>query len=86
LARKQTDQQIVHESESSTKTGPGGDKQIGRGVRKGCCLPPSIFKVCSKYPIKEALEDFEDLKIGEKAICTVKYTDDLELLAKAETV
>jgi hypothetical protein len=40
--------------------------------------------VYSKYLINEALEGFGDLKIGEKVICTMKYVDDFELLAKAE--
>ena len=40
----------------------------------------------SKYLIKEALEGFGGLKTGEKLIFTMKYMDDLELLAKAETV
>jgi hypothetical protein len=75
LARKQVDQQIVHGSEGSTKTGPGGGKQSGREVRKECCLSPSLFNVHSKYLIKEALECFGDLKITEKVICTMKYVD-----------
>jgi hypothetical protein len=32
------------------------------------------------------LESFGDLKIGGQVICTVKYADDLVLLAKEETV
>jgi hypothetical protein len=40
----------------------------------------------SKYLIKEALEGFGDLKIGEKVICNMKYVDDLELMTKAKTV
>jgi len=35
---------------------------------------------------KEALERFEDFKIGEQIIHTVKYADDLVLLAKEEKV
>jgi hypothetical protein len=42
--------------------------------------------VYSKYLIKEALEGFGYLEVGEKVISTVKYVDDLELLAKAEKV
>jgi len=40
----------------------------------------------SKYIIKDALESIGDLKIGGQAICTVKYADDLMLLAKKGTV
>jgi hypothetical protein len=35
---------------------------------------------------KEALEGFEDIKIGGKVICTVKCADDFVPLAKEETV
>jgi hypothetical protein len=35
---------------------------------------------------KEGLEGFGDLKIGEQIINTVKYVDDLVLLAKEEMV
>jgi hypothetical protein len=35
---------------------------------------------------KEGLEVFGDFKIGGQVICTVKYADDLVLLAKEEKV
>jgi len=35
---------------------------------------------------KEVLERFGDFKIGGHVICTVKYANDLVLLAKEETV
>jgi hypothetical protein len=35
---------------------------------------------------KEALEEFGDFKIGGKIIHTVRFADDLELLAKEEKV
>jgi hypothetical protein len=60
--------------------------KIGRGVRQGCCLSPSLFKVYSEYLTKEALEWFGDLKIGGQIIRTVKYAGGLLLLDKAETV
>jgi hypothetical protein len=44
-----------------------------------------LFSLFSEYLTKEAFEGFGDLKIGQ-AVCTVKYRDDLMLLAKEETV
>jgi hypothetical protein len=59
--------------------------KIRRGVREGGCLSPILFNLHSEYLTKEALEGFGDFKIGEQAIRTVKYADDLVLLAKEET-
>ena len=60
--------------------------QIGRGVRQECCLSPILFNFYSEFLTKEALDGLGDLKIGGQIIHTVKYADDLVLLAKEETV
>ena len=52
--------------------------KIGRGVRQGCSLTPILFNS------KEALKRLGDSKIGGQIIHTVKYADDLVLLAKEE--
>jgi len=60
--------------------------KIARGVRQGSCLSPILFNLCSEYLTKKALEGLGDFKIGGKIIHTVKYADDLVLLAKEEKV
>jgi predicted nucleotidyltransferase len=49
-------------------------------------LSPVLFNLYSEYLTKEALERLEDFKIGGLIIHTVKYADDLVLLAKEEKV
>ena len=60
--------------------------KIGRGVRQGCCLSPILFNLYSEYLTKEALEGLGDFIIGGQIIHTVKYADNLVLLAKEEKV
>jgi len=55
-------------------------------VRQGCCLSPILFNLYSDYLTKEALEGLGDFQIGGQIIHTVKYADDLVLLAKEEKV
>jgi len=60
--------------------------QIGRGVQQGCCLSPILFNLYCECLTKEALDRLGDFKVGGQIIHTVKYADDLVLMAKEETV
>jgi hypothetical protein len=60
--------------------------KTGKGVRQGCYLSPILFNLYSEYLTKEALEGFGGFKIGGQVIRTVKYADDLVLLAREEQV
>ena len=60
--------------------------QIGRGVKQGCCLSPTLFNFYSDYLAKDALDGLGDFNIGGQIIQNVEYADDLVLMAKEETV
>jgi hypothetical protein len=60
--------------------------KTGRRVRKLCYLSPILFNLYSECLTKEALKGFGDFKISRIIIHTVKYADDLVLLAEEEKV
>ena len=49
-------------------------------------MSPALFNLYSEYLAKEALDGLGDFKIRGQIIQTVKYADDLVLMAKEETV
>ena len=58
--------------------------QTGRGVRQGYYLSIILFNLYSEDPTKEVIEGFGVFRMGAEGISTVKYADDLVLLAKEE--
>ena len=49
-------------------------------------MSPILSNLYSEFITKEALERFGDFKIGRQILHTVKYADELVLLAKEEKV
>ena len=60
--------------------------QIGRGVTQGYCLSLILFKFYSECLTKGALDGLGDFNIGGQIIETVKYADELVLMANEGTV
>jgi hypothetical protein len=54
--------------------------EIRRGVRQGC----SLSNLYSEYVTQEALEGLGVFRVSGQIIRTVRYADDLVLLAKEE--
>jgi len=60
--------------------------KFGTGVKQGCCLSPILFNLYSECLTKRDMEGFGDFKIGGQIIHTVKYADELVLLAKEKVL
>ena len=60
--------------------------QIGKGVRQGCILPPSLFNLHAQYIMRNAgLDEAEaGIKIAGRNINHLRYTDDTTLMAESE--
>ena len=60
--------------------------QIGKGVRQGCILSPSLFNFYAEYIMRKAgLEEAQTgIKIAGRNINNLRYADDTTLMAERE--
>ena len=60
--------------------------QIGKGVRQGCILSPSLFNFYAEYIMRNAgLEEAQaGIKIARRNINNLRYADDTTLMAESE--
>uniref|UniRef100_A0A8B9Y4V9 Reverse transcriptase domain-containing protein n=1 Tax=Bos mutus grunniens TaxID=30521 RepID=A0A8B9Y4V9_BOSMU len=60
--------------------------QIGKGVRQGCKLSPSLFNLYAEYIMRNArLEEAQaGIKISGRNISHLRYVDDTTLMAESE--
>ena len=58
---------------------------IGRGVRQGCILSPTLYNLYSEQIVRETFEDTSwGFRIGGSLIQTLRYADDTTLVAESE--
>ena len=57
--------------------------QIGKGVRQGYILPPSLFNLYAEYIMRNAgLEEAQaGMKIARRNINNLRYADDITIMA-----
>ena len=74
--------------EATVKTGHGITDwfQIGKGVRQGYILSPSLFNLNAEYIMRnDGLEEAQArIKIAERNINNLRYADDTTLTAESE--
>ena len=74
--------------EAAVRTGHGTINwfQIRRGVCQGCILSPCLFNLYAKYIMQNARLDEAQagVKMAERNINNLRYTDDTTFMAKSE--
>ena len=79
---------LYADQETTVRTGHGTTDwfQIGKGVRQGCILSPSLFNLYAEYIMRNAVleETQAGIKIARRNINNLRYADDTTLMAKKQ--
>jgi len=60
--------------------------EIGRGVRQGCCLSPTLFNIYLEELVRDCFEENGGVKVGGRTIKCIRFADDMALLAENENI
>ena len=55
-------------------------REIGRGVRQGCPLSPTLYNIYLEDLVKNCFLNMGDVNIGERRIKCIRFADDMALL------
>ncbi|KAJ4441272.1 hypothetical protein ANN_11126 [Periplaneta americana] len=55
---------------------------IGRGVRQGCPLSPTLFNIC----LEELVKNMEGVVVGGRRMKCIRFADDTALLAEEKMI
>ena len=74
------------EATVSSEHGTTDQFQIGKGVRQGCILSPSLFNLYAQYIMRNAgLDEAQaGIKIAGRNINNLRYADDTTLMAESK--
>ena len=79
---------LCADQKATVRTGHGATNcfQIGKGVRQGCILSPSLFNSYAEYMMwNTRLDEAEaGIKIARRNINKLRYVDDITLMAESE--
>ena len=73
---------------ASVRTNMGNTEPaiIGRGIREGCLMSPTLFNIYAEAVVREALDGVsEGIKFGGKIIMDVRFAYDQAMIASTET-
>ena len=56
--------------------------KIGRGVRQGCCLSPTLFNIYMEDMVRKCWERNKGVKIGGRSVKSVRFADDMIIFAE----
>jgi hypothetical protein len=79
---------LYENQESAVRTDDGNTDwfEIGRGVRQGCVMSPSLYNIYSEVIMREVLEDHDGgITIGGSKNTNLRFADDTTLLCSTKS-